>query len=226
MANRYVRFLTGAMAAVCASGALPTTASAYELWLAGIYCTSEANHSLGSDSDETFVIVTIFDNNTGELLAGPLLLPRTADDEPTYWTDVDAGEFRDYYYDIWSGGARDLFIDTQVWEYDSHAANALRVLVSINIALGVSLMTANPVYGAGAGVAADMVAQRMLEDLESADHDFMGRATTVILGSDMEAWARESHYYDHNDAGERLEYDFSVETAGHGAKYVVYFDIF
>lgn len=219
------RFLASFLTAILGLSAGAAPAAAYELWLMGIYCGSEAQHSIGSDSDETFVVITIFDNQTGQLLAGPSPLPLDQDGNPTQWTDVDAGEIRNWTHRQWSGNARDLYIDVQVWEYDNHLGNALHAIFDISAGLGIGILTANPIAGLAAGAAANEVGKAIFNKLESADHDYLGNNAIVIDGADMAAWATHSHYWVESGS-QRIDYDFSTETAGRGAKYEVYFDIY
>lgn len=220
--HRLAMSSAGAALALTAASA---PAAAYELWFVGLYCGSEARHSIASDSDETFVVVTVFDNQTGQLLAGPRVLPEDVDGNPTQWNDVDAGEFRDTAYRLWRGSARDLYIDVQVWEFDNHLAGALHAVFDVSAGLGIGILTANPIAGLAAGAAANQVGQAIFTKLDSGDHDFLGNDLLVIDGGDMQAWATHSHYYAENGS-QRVDYDFSAETAGGGAQYEVYFDIY
>ena len=218
------RLLAPCMAAILGLAATSAPAAAYELWFVGLYCASEAQHSIGSDSDETFLVVTVYDNATGDILAPPRILPTDGDGQPTQWNDVDAGEFRDTAYRLWSGGERDLYIDIQTWEFDNHGVAAFRVLVDFTVGVGIGFATANPFAGAAAGVVANEIGGRIFSQLDSGDHDFLGSNAIVIDAGDMAAWATHKHY-NVQGGGTRIDFDFSAPTTGRGADYEIYFDI-
>src|SRR6056297_2681964 len=164
MAMTGLSSIGGIAAALAISIAGP--ASVFSLDLRGIYCQREAEHSIGSDEDETFVVVTVFDNRTGALLAGPEPLPLDRQGRPTYWPDVDAGEFRPWGHRVWSGGARDLLIDVQTWEYDDHLRGALQAIFTVSSGLGAGLITKNPIVGLKATAAAKEVGDAVFGELK------------------------------------------------------------
>ncbi len=222
-------------AAIAASLGFTGSASArdtatYSIWFKGLRCIREAKNSIGSDSDETFLMVAVRD---GSGLHKPMTLPKR---NPPYFKDVDAGEIRAAEVRLWSGPAQDVIIYAHLYEYDGHDKNAVRLLAQGTLLVGSALAGAGSVgtvtaaqlmvKTAGGAAISRTVDNLIDKNMKAGGHDPMGSyEVTFELAKAGRLADAPQKWIAPRRGGRKLTYDLSTRHTGSGAIYELYWEV-
>ena len=201
----------------------------YSVWFKGFRCHREAIHSTGSDSDETFVIVTALDRKR---VFGPMRIPTGQDG---YYPDVDQNEIRRANVKVWQGSAQTVNIRAQVFDFDGHARNAVALITGVTAGIGQVLIsrgllkgpTTGPTRGATifGGNIGSVIYALVQKNMRAGGHDHLGSASVKLDLARAGKLADRPQRYIVTTRGSRLDYDLSTHHRGGGAHYELYWEV-
>ena len=193
----------------------------YEIYLTGIACYKESKHFIGARSDEPFVVVAAYDER-GNIVDKVLPAPNR------YFQKMDQGDMLRLNHRVWVGGAQNVELSAQVWDFNSTQRKTVKAITHISdiaAAVGAAAISAASLGTAAVGAAggAAVIAkfnQKTRDSLEEGLHDHLGTTNKRV---ELRRVGRLA------DAPQLkmgpIRYDFHTDHYGDGGHYKLFWEV-